>query len=201
MRLQVLHLTGQSDPRSCALSPAQDAFLDPLPVPEEAKVRLNFPYDATLAPYRAVPLWLGSLRHLVLFWRIRLLRAGWAAQHRPRVEEQLRKADHTLVLAGSIGLDLLGRLGLPRDVLDRLTVVAYGAVATRPPDCRTIRVASRSDHLARWWPRDLEVAAGHLDYLASPELAALCHRVATELGPAPVVEELALPPSRDAPDA
>lgn len=184
MRLQVLHLTGQSDPRSCALSPVQDAFLDGLPVPEEAKVRLNFPYDATLAPYRAVPLWLASLRHLALFWRIRIVRRRWSARHRPRVVEQLGRADHTLVLAGSIGLDLLGRLDLPPALLDRLTVIAYGAVATRPPDCRTIRVASPSDHLARWWPCDVEVAAGHLDYLASPDLAALCRRVAAELAPA-----------------
>lgn len=181
MRLQVLHLTGQSDPRSCALSPVQDAFLDALPVPETAKVRLNFPYDAALAPYRVVPIWRGSLRHLVLFVRIRLLRARWAARHRPGVEAQLRRAEHTLVLAGSIGLDLLGRLDLPQELLDRTTVVAYGAVATRPPRCRTIRVASRSDHLARWWPRDLEVRSGHLDYLDCPELATLCHRLATEL--------------------
>lgn len=179
--LQVLFLTGQSDPRSCGLSPVQHAFLDDLPVPEATKVRLNFPYDARLAPYRPVPIWRGSLRHLVLFVRIRLLMTGWAAKHRPRVEEQLRRADRTLVLAGSIGLDLLGRLDLPRDLLDRLTVVSYGAVATRPPDCRTIRVASSSDHLARWWPRDLEVEAGHLDYLGSPEFAALCRRVAGEL--------------------
>lgn len=181
MRLQVLHLTGQSDPRSCALSPVQDAFLDHLPVPETAKVRLNFPYDAALAPYHAVPLWLASLRHLVLFWRIRLLRARWARRNRPLVEAQLRAADRTLVLAGSIGLDLLGRLGLPAEVLDRLTVVAYGAVATRPPACRTIRVGSRSDHLARWWPHDVEVSAGHLDYLAAPELAALCAGLVAEL--------------------
>lgn len=181
MNLQVLHLTGQSDPRSCALSPVQDAFLDGLPLPERAKVRLNFPYDDGLAPYRPVPLWLGSLRHLVLFWRIRLLRGRWARRHRPLVEARLRAADRTLVLAGSIGLDLLGRLALPTEVLDRLTVVAYGTVATRPPACRTIRVASRSDHLARWWPHDVTVDAGHLDYLASPELAALCRDLATEL--------------------
>lgn len=184
--LQVLHLTGQSDPRTCALSPIQHAFLDGLPVPEEARGRMNFPYDPALAPpagpgHRPVPLWLGSLRHLVLFWRIRLRRARWAARHRPRVEAQLRRADRTLVLAGSIGLDLLGRLDLPADLLDRLTVVAYGAVAPRPPRCRTIRVASRSDHLARWWPREVEVSAGHLDYLASPELAALCRRLVGEL--------------------
>lgn len=195
--LQVLYLTGQSDPRSCALSPVQHAFLDELPVPDSAKVRLNFPYDATLAPYRKVPIWLGSLRHFVLFWRIRLLMTGWAARHRPRVEEQLRQADHTLVLAGSIGLDLLGRLGLSSDLLDRLTVVAYGPVATRPPECRTIRVASSNDHLARWWQRDLEVASGHLDYLESPEFRELCHRVAAELAPAPVVDEVVQQPHRD----
>lgn len=181
MRLQVLHLTGQSDPRSCALSPVQHAFLDDLPLPEEAKVRLNFPYDDALAPYRAVPLWLGSLRHVVLFWRVRLRRGAWVARHRPLVEAQLRRAERSLVLAGSIGLDLLGRLDLPRELLDRLTVVAYGAVATRPPACRTIRVASRRDHLARWWPHDVTVDAGHLDYLATPELAELCGRLATEL--------------------
>ncbi|GAA1539615.1 hypothetical protein [Nocardioides humi] len=181
MRLQVLHLTGQSDPRSCALSPAQHAFLDDLPLPEDAKVRLNFPYDAGLAPYRRVPLWRGSLCHAVLFGRIRLARGAWARRHRPLVERRLRAADRTLVLAGSIGLDLLGRLDLPADLLDRLTVVAYGAVAPRPPACRTIRVGSRADHLARWWPHDVEVAAGHLDYLASPELARLCRELVAEL--------------------
>jgi hypothetical protein len=121
------------------------------------------------------------MRHLALFWRIRLLRAQWARRNRPLVEAQLRAADRSLVLAGSIGLDLLGRLDLPTEVLDRLTVVAYGAVATRPPACRIIRVGSRSDHLARWWPHDVRVDAGHLDYLAAPELAALCAGLVAEL--------------------
>ncbi|KRB80155.1 hypothetical protein ASE01_01250 [Nocardioides sp. Root190] len=179
--LQVLHLTGQSDPRRCALSPVQHAFLDDLPVPENAKVRLNFPYDATSAPYRHTPLWLASLRHALLFLRVRLLRRPWARRHRPAVEVQLRAADRTLVLAGSIGLDLLGRLDLPSDLLDRLTVVAYGAVAARAPHCRTVRVASRNDHLARWWRHDVEVSATHLDYLASPELAGLCRALLADL--------------------
>lgn len=178
--VQVMLLTGQSDPRSCALSPAQQAFLDALPVPPTARVPLNFPYDAGLRPFREVPLWLASLRHLLLFWRIR--RPGWAARHRPGVLAQLARADRTLVVAGSIGLDLLGRLDLPADVLDRVVVVAYGAVATRPPRCRTIRVGSRRDHLARWWPSDVEVDAGHLDYLATPALAAVCSGALAELG-------------------
>ena len=53
--LQVVFLTGPSDPRSCDLSPIQRAFLDALPVPDEAKAPLNFPYDATLRPWRKVP--------------------------------------------------------------------------------------------------------------------------------------------------
>jgi hypothetical protein len=179
--LQVLHLTGQSDPRGCALSPAQHAFLDDLPVEEEAKVRLNFPYDAASPPHRDTPLWLASLRHVALFLRVRLLRRRWAARHRPAVEARLRSADRTLVLAGSIGLDLLGRLDLPAEVLDRLVVVSYGAVAARAPQCRVVRVASRSDHLARWWPCDVEVSAGHLDYLSAPELAALCRELLADL--------------------
>lgn len=180
--VQVMLLTGQSDPRSCALSPVQQDFLDALPVPAAARVPLNFPYDDGLRPHRPVPLWLASLRHLLLFLRIR--RRGWGDRHRPRVLTQLARADRTLVLAGSIGLDLLGRLDLPADVLDRVVVVAYGAVATRPPACRTIRVGSRGDHLARWWPSDVYVDTGHLDYLGSPRLAELCHEVLAELGAA-----------------
>lgn len=177
---QVMLLTGQSDPRSCALSPVQRAFLEALPVATEAQVDLNFPYDAGLRPYRPVPLWLASLRHLLLFLRIRVRRRGWAARHRPTVAAQLARADRTLVVAGSIGLDLLGRLDLPAAVLDRVVVVAYGAVATHPPACRTIRVGSRGDHLARWWPSDVYVDAGHLDYLAAPQLAEICRAVLAE---------------------
>lgn len=179
MPLQVLHLTGQSDPRSCALSPLQDAFLDRLDLPEEAKVRLNFPYDERLAPYRPVPLWRGSWEHLLLGVRIR--RRGWGAAHRDRVLARLDRAETSLVLAGSIGLDLLGRLDLPREVLDRVVVLAYGAVATRPPACRTVRVAGPRDPLARWWPHDVTVRAGHLDYLAAPEVAALADDLVAEL--------------------
>lgn len=179
MPLQVLHLTGQSDPRSCALSPQQHAFLDRLDLPEEAKVRLNFPYDDRLAPYRPVPLWRGSWEHLLLGVRIR--RAGWADTHRDRVLARLDRAEVSLVLAGSIGLDLIGRLDLPREVLDRVVVLAYGAVATRPPACRTVRVAGSRDPLARWWPHDVTVRAGHLDYLVAAEVVALADDLVAEL--------------------
>jgi hypothetical protein len=178
--LQVVFLTGQSDPRSCDLSPSQRAFLDALPVPHEAKAPLNFPYDATLRPWRKVPLWLASLRHALLAVSLgfetlvpRSSTSG-IGRHRDAVITQLDRADRTLVLAGSIGLDLLGRLDLPADLLDRLTVFAYGPVATKPPACHTLRVCSRQDWVARWWPADEYVDSGHLDYLDNPEVADLC---------------------------
>lgn len=177
--LQVAFLTGQSDPGTCALSPTQTAFLESLPVPAEARHPLNFPYDDQLAPWRPTPLWLGSLRHARLAIAIR--RRAWAARHRDRVAATLSGAERTMVLAGSIGLDLLGRLDLPADVLDRLTVVAYGAVSTRPPRCHTVRVVSSDDLLARWWRADVVVTGGHLEYLAAPELRQLCCDLLAEM--------------------
>lgn len=169
---QVVFLTGQSDPRTCGLSPVQTAFLDALPVPDEAKVRLNFPYDEALRSWRPTPLAVASARHVGLFVRSRT--RGFRERHRPGVLARLDAADRTLVLAGSIGLDLLGRMRLPTELLDRLDVFAYGAFSTDPPACRTFRVSSRHDRVARHWPADAYVDGGHLDYLANPEVLTLC---------------------------
>jgi hypothetical protein len=171
MRRRVLFLTGQSDPRSCALSPSQQAFLDALPVPEEAKLRLNFPYDEALAPYRPVPLALASARHAVL--AVRRYSRAFRERHRPAVLARLASAERTVVLAGSIGLDLLARLELPPEVLARTDVFAYGGMG-RGPACRVFRVTGRRDHLACWWGADAVVGAGHLDYLESPDVLRLC---------------------------
>lgn len=167
-----MFLTGQSDPRSCALSPGQQAFLDALPVPDEQKVSLNFPYDASLAPYRPVPLLLASARHAGL--AVRRHTRAFRERYRPLVLRQLAAADRTTVLAGSIGLDLLTRLRLPEEALARIEVFAYGASGRLPLSCPTFRVAGRRDPLARWWPADALVDAGHLDYLDSAEVLSLC---------------------------
>jgi hypothetical protein len=167
-------LTGQSDPHSCALSGRQAAFLAALPVSEEARVTLNFPYDPRMLSHRPVPLLLASWRHVRLFVAIR--GRGFRARHRPPVIEQFEQAERTLVLAGSIGLDILGRLALPPQVLNRLTVFAFGPVSARPPDCATFAVVSRRDHLARRWlgRADAIVDCGHLDYLEDADVAARC---------------------------
>jgi hypothetical protein len=182
--LQVMFLTGQSDPRSCALSESQARFLAALPVPDEARTQLNFPYDPQMKPYRPVPLLLASWRHLMLFWAIR--RRGFGPRHAPAVIEQLEQADRTLVLAGSIGLDILGRLDLPPLVLDRLLVFAFGPVSTTAPDCPIFAVVSRKDQLARWWVgrADAVVGCGHLGYLEDPQVAASCRGVIARLASA-----------------
>src|SRR5262245_2838356 len=113
-RLQVFFLTGQSDPPRCALSPAQEAFIEALPLPASAKLRLNFPSAAETAPWRHTSLALASLNNVTMYVGSR--RASFA-QYAPSVLRQLARAEQTLVLAGSSGLELLANLRLPPEAL------------------------------------------------------------------------------------
>ena len=174
--LQVAFLTGQSDAPRCALSPAQRAFLDALPLPAPARLPLNFPYNAGTAPWRHVPLVAASINNARLYLASR--RPDFAARHAPRVVRELTRTPRTLILAGSSGLELLANLRLPREALDRLHVFAYGPVARRLPDCPCVLVQGRRDWVSRWWFRtvDHRVECTHLDYLESPEVLSLCVR-------------------------
>ena len=67
LSLQVAFFTGQSDPRSCALTPAQAAVLDALPVVSEGRVPWNFPFDATSRRSQATSA-LRVKRLIVLEW-------------------------------------------------------------------------------------------------------------------------------------
>jgi hypothetical protein len=179
-RLQVFFLTGQSDPPRCALSPAQQAFIDALPLPESAKLRLNFPYVAGTAPWRANSLVIASLNNAVLYLRSR--RAGFA-QHGPSLLRQLERADQTLILAGSSGLELLANLRLPREALRSVHVFAYGPVARGCPPCACTLVQGRRDWISRAWfgSVDHRVDCSHMDYLESPDVLALCAAKVREL--------------------
>ena len=170
---QVVFLTGQSDPTRCALSPVQHAFLDALRLPAAAKVSRNFPYAETAA-WRPTSLLAASVHNGRQYLASR--RPEFAARHAPSVRQQLARADRTLILAGSNGLELLANLSLPRDVLDRVDVFAYGPVARQIPGCACVLVQGRRDWLSRvWFPRvDHRVDCGHLDYLESPEVLSLC---------------------------
>ena len=172
-RLQVFYLTGQSDPPRCALSPAQEAFLDALPLPASAKVRLNFPYAADTAPWRPNSLVLASLNNGILYLRSR--RAAFS-RYAPSVLQQLERAEQTLILAGSSGIELLANLRLPREALRTVHVFAYGPVARALPPCACTLVQGRRDWISRaWFPVvDHRVDCWHRDYLESPEVLALC---------------------------
>lgn len=172
--LQVAFLTGQSDPDRCALSPVQHRFLDGVPVPEVAKVRVNFPYDHDTRPYRDVSLVTASWHN---GWQY--LRSRWpsfASAHRGHVEALIERADVTVLLAGSCGLELLANLDVPPIMLARVRVFAYGPVARRVPACDVTSVRGRRDWLARRGLTMTEhvVDCGHLDYLECAEVQTLC---------------------------
>jgi hypothetical protein len=179
-RLQVFFLTGQSDPPRCALSPAQRAFIDALPLPASAKLPLNFPYAATTEPWRPSSLIIASLNNALLYVSSR--QAGFA-RHAPSLLQQIERAEQTLILAGSSGLELLANLRLPREALRTVHVFAYGPVARGLPPCACTLVQGRGDWISRAWFRtvDHRVDCSHMDYLESPEVLALCAAKVHEL--------------------
>jgi len=183
--LQIAFLTGQSNPGNAALSPLQTSFLNALPAPDEWKVRVNFPYPDIPQTFRRTPLPIASLHNLTLFLRSRL--PTFAATYRPAVLAQIERAERTLFLAGSSGLELLVNLHLPAPALPRLHVFAYGPVARRLPPCDArfvqgrdsisrlfFRVGVPKSHIAR-------VECDHLDYLRDPTVLALCVEFLNEL--------------------
>ncbi len=187
---QIAFLTGQSQPPSAALSPAQAAFLAALPVPEAWRCRRNFPYPTEDREdrHRTAPLLVASVRNGAQYWRSR--RPGFAARHRPAVAALLARAEHTLLLAGSCGLELFNNLALPAALVQRVSIFAYGPVARRRPegcaDC--FLVQGRGDWMSRWcFPVvDARVNAGHLDYLSDPAVLALAAATVRRLTPAAI---------------
>jgi hypothetical protein len=176
--LQIAFLTGQSNPGNAALNPLQIAFLEALPAPTEWKVRTNFPYPDIPQTFRRTPLPTASLHNLLLYLRSRL--PTFSATYRPAVLAQIERAERTLFLAGSSGLELLVNLHLPAPALSRLHVFAYGPVAHRLPPCDARFVQGR-DSISRLFFRVglpkaniARVDCDHLDYLRDPAVLALC---------------------------
>ena len=176
--LQIAFLTGQSNPGNAALSPQQKAFLEALPVPTAWKVPVNFPYPDLPQTFRKTPLPIASLHNLALYLRSR--RPAFASRYAPAVLARIERAERTLFLAGSSGLELLANLHLPAAALARLHVFAYGPVARSLPsvDARFVQgrdsisrlyflVGLPKAHIAR-------VGCDHLGYLSDPAVLALC---------------------------
>lgn len=179
--LQIAFLTGQSDPRSCALSRTQSAFLDALAVPEPARVRSNFPYLPGSSAPTHTPLWRASWNNARQYLASRS--PAFAEQYRPSVSRMIARADHTVLLAGSSGMELLANLRLPDRELERLHVFAYGTVARTRPACETMAVYGRRDWIARPWREsaDIIVDCAHMTYLETPQVLTLCTAFVTSV--------------------
>ena len=172
---QVAFLTGQSNPSSAALSPAQAAFLAELPLPITGKVSLNFPYSTGVAarPFSLTPLLVASVHNAQQHLASR--RPAFAEKYRPPVAALLAPAERTLFLTGSCGLELFNNLRLPKNLLRQVTIFAYGPVARCRPDCACLLVQGRHDWISQWYFRraDAYVDAGHMDYLTCPAVLRL----------------------------
>ena len=148
-------------------------------------MRVNFPYPEVTPPHRPAPLPRASWNNARQFLASR--RAAFAARHRPPLLALLARAERTLLLAGSCGLELLANLDLPARELGRLHVFAYGAVCRRRPACDVRQVRGRRNWISRALTRidldrcDAWVAGGHLEYLEDPEVLALCRAFLDEL--------------------
>ena len=183
--LQVALLTGRSDPSSCALAPGQARFLDALAEPGVAVVRTAFPWPGADAcadrtggapppAARPVPLPLASVRNAAQYLGSR--RASWAARHRPALDALLARAERTVLVCGSCGLELLANLGADAAALARIDVFAVAPVARRLPACRrVVLVRGRGDRISRWWidAVDHTVDGGHMDALDDPATLSL----------------------------
>jgi len=172
--LQIAFATGGNEASRCALSPIETAFLHDLPFPHARKIFVNFPYDEATPPFRDRPLWRASLHNASVFVGTHVPRR--AMRERSRVAALIDRAERTIFLAGSCGLQRLARLHLDAARLARIGIFAYGPVATRRAACRTVLVGSTRDPLSRAFvPRPtFMVACDHLAYLTDPAVHAHC---------------------------
>jgi hypothetical protein len=108
--LQVAFLTGQAEPRNCALSPGQRDFLDRMAGPGVAVVPRDFPYEG-VDRFPAVSLIRMSLYVGWQYWSSRFTSMG--TRHRSSVARLIEGAPKTLFLAGSSGIELFNNLHLP----------------------------------------------------------------------------------------
>src|SRR5690606_25776147 len=133
---QVAFLTGQSDSRRWALSPEQAHFLQALALPAQAAVPMNFPYRADTLPHRRVPLWQASLNNGRMYLRSR--KPAFRAEYLSDITKFLARAELTVFIAGSCGLELLRNLALYEEQLQCIRAIALGPVSRGRPQCETM---------------------------------------------------------------
>lgn len=172
-RVIVAFLTGQSDPRSNALSPVQRGFFERSPVLEEERLRLNFPYVPSME-WRETPLIRASISNASQYFTSR--RPDFSQRYREGFLGAFGGAGAVILLAGSCGLELLVNLRLPESFRRVLHVFAYGPVSRSVPDCASLVLVQGSrDAISRHWHRKVDhvIPCGHMEYLETEEMMRL----------------------------
>lgn len=177
--LQIAYITGRSLPGYTQLSPVQSAFINQLARSERRLVRINFPYFChaeNTADFLASGLLTASFNNSRDYFVSR--HRTFQQRYQSPVAELLTQATHTVLLAGSCGLELFNNLHLPAELMTSTTLIAYGAVARQRPVCQHILIQGNQDWLSKIYFRrvDYKVHCGHMNYLSSPEVLAICER-------------------------
>ena len=179
--LQIAFITGRSQPDCWLLSPQQLVFLEKLALGSAQPVKVNFPWqDPPATGYQEAGLLRASVNNAREYLRSR--QGDFVRRYQPSALRLFERADRTLLLSGSCGLELFNNLHLPAEVLTRISLFAYGPVARRRPACRHLLVQGQRDALSRlWFSRvDVRINGGHMDYLTRPELPELCRQFMAE---------------------
>lgn len=175
--LQVAFITGRSRPDCWLLSPQQTAFFDRLGVPSAQRVGVNFPWqDQPEHNYQAPGLLRASLNNAREYLGSR--QGDFVRRYQAQALSLFERADRTLLLSGSCGLELFNNLQLPGGVLSRISLFAWGPVARKRPACHHLLVQGHRDLISRlWFPQaDIRIESGHMDYLTRPGLPELCRQ-------------------------
>jgi len=169
MSLGIVFITGQSNPKSCDLSPLQKHFGQLLEGEGRVLHATNFPYQSNLEAHRPVHLIKASYANYASFRHARS--SHFSERYSPQVAGLFKQYTKVLFLAGSCGLELLNNLRLPEGALQRMSVLAYGPVTRgNSADFLVTIVQGRYDFISRFNHHKINyrIACGHMGYLSNP---------------------------------
>lgn len=171
-------LSGSSRPRSNALSPEQQAFVESLPGRSDWKLRTNFPYLPQTSTYRATALPIASVINVARFAAASLpLRRARTV----RAWRTLREScDLLLLITNSCGSQIASALERHAPGTTPLRVLSLGPVDWGAKGLEQTRLRGSRDPVrtpvaprSQWAQRAEFVipGLGHMDYASSPQVA------------------------------
>lgn len=175
--LTIALITGQSRLGNNSLSPIQEEFLKSISIPDDDVVQHNFPYVNLNTKYKPTNLLFASLSNacFYLLSRFHLFKT----MHQRDFFEFISNKNHTVLIAGSCGLELIHNLDIPDSLLGKLSIIAVGPVSRGLPGCNAIVIQGLKDGISRFLYNskvDYFINNGHLNCLASLEVRGICIR-------------------------